>query len=161
MSPEEIDFVEEKENVADSEDALAVNDWKGDVRVQIGSVKDTAAQRITCTIPATNLGDGDARHVIISHTPSYVFLSIAISFASVSASSTTCQGGFAGVAPSVVYNPVTLGVGASETVTVIINNPGNPARPGTAQARGSLRIPSRRTISHPLRCSNNAERACC
>ena len=84
-----------------------------------------------------NLGDDDARNVIISHTPSYAEGLGGMSFASVSASSASCVGStINNVVLSVVCSPITLAVGATETVKVLINNPGNVARTGTAQAMG-------------------------
>ncbi len=125
------------EAIGSSEQALGGAAWKGDVEVTISAVKNVALHRITYTIKATNLGDDDARNVIISHAPSFFDGVTAMSFVAVKASSTTCTGGLvSNYIPSVTCNPVTLAVGATETVTVIVNNPGDVSRRGTAQAMG-------------------------
>lgn len=138
MSADEIDSYNDEEMVGTAEEAITpgADVWKGDVRVTISAVKDSANQRITYTMTAKNYGDDDARNVIISHTPSYELGLVGMSLVSVSASHTTCTGSYQGIALSVVCNPITLGVGVTETVTVVINNVGNSPRTGTVQAMG-------------------------
>ncbi len=139
MSADDAESFDDAETLGTVEEAVAPGAavWKGDVRVLISAVKDTVAQRITYTITAKNLGDDDARNIIITHTPSYAEGLNGINFVSVSASTAACQGSVInGVVLSVTCSPITLAVGATATVTVVVNNPGNLARTGTAQAMG-------------------------
>lgn len=104
--------------------------WKAELEVKISAVK--ADQLITYTIVVKNIGDDDARDNVISHAPSYVNSLNKVTIASVNATAATCSSGLASVKCTL---PV-LAHGASETITVVVNNPGNYARTGTAQAMG-------------------------
>lgn len=136
MSAESDEFIDDSEDVGSAEQAVVTDYWKGNIGVTISGVKDTVAQRITYTMTVKNYGDDDARNVVISHTPSYVQGIAGMSFVSVSASTATCQGSAVGIGWSVACNPITLGVGVTETITVVVNNTGNSARTGTVQAMG-------------------------
>jgi uncharacterized repeat protein (TIGR01451 family) len=128
---------DDTELVGTSEEAISMAVWKGDVQVKIIAEKDVLAQKIRYTITAKNLGDDDARDVIISHTPSYFDGLNGMSFDSVTASRATCTGvPLNNAVLSMTCSPITLGVGATETVKVVVSNPGNLARTGTAQAMG-------------------------
>lgn len=108
--------------------------WKADLKVKIAAVK--GDQIITYTITVENIGDDAARDNVISHTPSYVNSLNKVSIASVNAKAATCSSGFQGNGASIKCTLPVLAHGASETITVVVNNPGNHARTGTAQAMG-------------------------
>ncbi len=120
-----------------SEEAITAGVWKGDVRVTIAATKNVVAHQITYTITVTNLGDDDARNVIISHTPGYNDGLNGMTIASVAATSATCTPTLVNnFVLSVACTPITLAVRATATVTVVVNNPGDIARTGSAQAMG-------------------------
>lgn len=109
--------------------------WKADLEVKISAVK--GDQTITYTIVVKNIGDDDARDNVVSHAPSYVDSLNKVSIAKIEAKAATCTSNLINNnVQSVKCTLPVLAHGASETITVVVNNPGNFARTGTAQAMG-------------------------
>jgi hypothetical protein len=105
--------------------------WRANMGVTVAATKDSFAKKITYVFEATNHGDDDARSaVLVAHFPPGVTVSTVTSRAFDTCSAPTTVGSGASY---VQCARASIGVHATSSLTVTVNNPGNAASQASGQ----------------------------